>query len=88
MADPLKTAANQPPIGRRFDKGVSGNPGGRPKGIAALAREHKDKALDVLVALYPLSWHVFMQGPSNGLFNMAIGPFRFLVNYGQPGFGA
>lgn len=50
MADPLKTAANQPPIGRRFEKGVSGNPGGRPKGIAALAREHKDKALDVLVA--------------------------------------
>jgi hypothetical protein len=32
-----------------FPKGVSGNPGGRPKGIAAKAREHTDKALDVLV---------------------------------------
>jgi hypothetical protein len=30
-------------------KGQSGNPGGRPKGIARLAREHTDKALDVLV---------------------------------------
>ena len=34
----------------RFPAGQSGNPGGRPKGIAALAREHKDKALEVLVA--------------------------------------
>lgn len=32
-----------------FPKGVSGNPGGRPKGIAAKAREHTDKAVDVLV---------------------------------------
>ena len=30
-------------------KGQSGNPGGRPKGIAALARLHTDKALEVLV---------------------------------------
>jgi len=32
-----------------FKPGQSGNPGGRPKGIAAKAREHTDKALEVLV---------------------------------------
>lgn len=36
--------------GKGWMPGQSGNPGGRPKGIAALAREHKDKALSVLVA--------------------------------------
>ncbi len=36
--------------GRPFQPGQSGNPGGRPKGIAAIAREHTDKAVDVLVA--------------------------------------
>ena len=35
--------------GKGWTKGQSGNPGGRPKGIAALAREHTDKALNVLV---------------------------------------
>ena len=37
-------------IGIPFKPGQSGNPGGRPKGIAAKAREHTDKALDVLVS--------------------------------------
>lgn len=32
----------------RFAPGVTGNPGGRPKGIAALARQHTDRALEVL----------------------------------------
>jgi len=34
----------------KWKPGQSGNPSGRPKGIAALARQHKDKALEVLVA--------------------------------------
>lgn len=36
------------PNAKKFQPGVSGNPGGRPKGIAAKAREHTDKALEVL----------------------------------------
>jgi hypothetical protein len=32
-----------------FKPGQSGNPGGRPKGIAAKAREHTDRAVEVLV---------------------------------------
>jgi HEAT repeat protein len=36
-------------IGRPFAPGQSGNPGGRAKGIAALAKEHAGDALRVLV---------------------------------------
>jgi hypothetical protein len=37
-------------IGRPFVRGVSGNPGGRPKGIEAIAREHTPAAIAALVA--------------------------------------
>ncbi|WP_245514670.1 MULTISPECIES: DUF5681 domain-containing protein, partial [unclassified Mesorhizobium] len=36
------------PNARKFQPGQSGNPGGRPKGIAAKAREHADRAVEVL----------------------------------------
>lgn len=41
--------SNKTVVGRPFQPGQSGNPGGRPKGIAAIARAHTDKAVDVLV---------------------------------------
>ncbi len=41
---------SNPNIGKLgWKPGQSGNPGGRPKGIAAKAREHTDSALQVLV---------------------------------------
>ena len=43
----------------QFKPGKTGNPGGRPKGIAAKAREHTDKALDVLVAAWKTPTVVF-----------------------------
>lgn len=35
-------------VGIPFPKGKSGNPGGRPKGLAAKAREYAGRALEVL----------------------------------------
>jgi hypothetical protein len=36
------------PIGRRFPPGVSGNPGGRPRGVARLAREATNDGADIV----------------------------------------
>ena len=35
----------------QFRPGQTGNPGGRPKGVAALARQHADAAIDFLAKL-------------------------------------
>jgi HEAT repeat protein len=42
-------ANKNPSPATRFKPGVSGNPGGRPKGIAAKAREHTGRVIEVLV---------------------------------------
>lgn len=42
-------ANKNPSPATRFKPGVSGNPGGRPKGVAAKAREHTGRAIEVLV---------------------------------------
>lgn len=36
------------PNAKKFQPGVSGNPGGRPKGLAAKAREYTDRAFEVI----------------------------------------
>lgn len=43
-------ANDDPSPATRFKPGQSGNPGGRPKGVAALAREHTPEAIKALVA--------------------------------------
>ena len=43
-------AVKEHPNLKPFKKGQSGNPGGKAKGIAAIAREHTGKAVEVLVA--------------------------------------
>jgi len=44
----------KPPVGRRFQKGQSGNPGGRPKTLAEfkeLTRNHSAEAVEKLVRM-------------------------------------
>ena len=52
MAENSERTARKPPRGRPFRKGVSGNPGGRPKVVGPLrdlARQHTLEAVGVLV---------------------------------------
>src|SRR5215470_12414538 len=54
---PLSTAAIQPngkPLGRRFQPGQSGNPGGKPaiiRHIRDIAREYTEAAIQTLAAI-------------------------------------
>jgi hypothetical protein len=48
-----------PPVENRFRKGESGNPGGRPKGIAGLTRELFDGELDETIVRF---WASVMSG--------------------------
>ena len=53
MAEIREGTARNRGAGRPFEKGQSGNPGGRPKSagpLRELAREHTEEALGVLVA--------------------------------------
>jgi hypothetical protein len=54
LAENSDRAARRRGPGRPFEKGVSGNPGGRPRELAdvkALAREHTAEAIETLVEL-------------------------------------
>ncbi len=54
MAKNMGKSRNNMPVGRRFKKGQSGNPGGRPAAIAEvrdLAREQTEKAIEGLASI-------------------------------------